>query len=106
LKETKTTKSGSDCPTLLHYLARVLLRTNPNLVNFMEDLPHVEAAARGECFRVYQSAFSHSDVVSLQTVATSVNALVSGLTQVKGEIVKLKGIRLSPEDQFVKVMEV
>jgi hypothetical protein len=53
-----------------------------------------------------KSAFSHLNVVSLQTVATSVNALVSGLTQVKGEIAKLKGIRLSPEDQFVKVMEV
>jgi hypothetical protein len=48
LKETKTAKAGSDCPTLLHYLARVLLRTNPSLVTFMEDLPHVEAAARGK----------------------------------------------------------
>lgn len=48
MKETKTAKASSDCPTLLHYLARVLLRTDVNLVNFIDELPHLEAAARGE----------------------------------------------------------
>jgi diaphanous 1 len=47
MKETKTVKGGPECPTLLHYLARVLLRTDPLLVTFIEDLPHLEAAARG-----------------------------------------------------------
>ena len=41
-------KGGPQCPTLLHYIARVLLRTDPTLVTFLEDMPHVEAAARGE----------------------------------------------------------
>jgi len=47
MKETKTVKGGPECPTLLHYIARVLLRTDPSLVNFIEDLFHLEAAARG-----------------------------------------------------------
>lgn len=48
LKETKTARGGPDCPTLLHYLARVLMRTDPSLVTFIEDLPNLEPAARGE----------------------------------------------------------
>jgi hypothetical protein len=47
MKETKTAKGGTDCSTLLHYLARVLLRTDPTLVQFVEEMPHLEAAARG-----------------------------------------------------------
>jgi diaphanous 1 len=49
MKEMKAANGRSDCPTLLHYLARVLLRSDPSLVTFIEDLPHVEAAARGKC---------------------------------------------------------
>jgi diaphanous 1 len=48
MKETKTAKAGTDCPTLLHYLAKVLMRTDASLVLFVEDLPHVEPAARGK----------------------------------------------------------
>lgn len=48
LKETKTAKATPDCPTLLHYIAKVLLRSDPSMVTFIEDMPHVEAAARGE----------------------------------------------------------
>jgi hypothetical protein len=48
LRETKSVKGGPQCPTLLHYIARVLLRTDPTLVTFLEDMPHIEAAARGE----------------------------------------------------------
>jgi diaphanous 1 len=49
MKETKTAKGDVDCPTLLHYLARVLLRTEPSIVLFHEDLPNLEPAARGMC---------------------------------------------------------
>lgn len=48
MKETRTAKAGSDCPTLLHYLARVLMRSDQGLVTFINDLPHIEAAARSE----------------------------------------------------------
>ena len=54
LKETKTAKGETKCPTLLHYLARVLLRTDPALVQFMDEMPHLEAAARGaQIFLLY-----------------------------------------------------
>lgn len=45
MKETRTAK-GSGCPTWMHYLARVLLRTDPTLILFTEEMPSVEAAAR------------------------------------------------------------
>jgi hypothetical protein len=51
---------------------------------------------------IAQPAFA----VSLQTVATSVHALVTGLSQVKAEVETCKGMNPSPEDHFVKVMEV
>lgn len=47
MKDTRTAKASPDCPTLLHYLARVLMKSVAELVNFMDDLPHLEAAARG-----------------------------------------------------------
>lgn len=45
MKETRTVK-GSGCPTLLHYLAKVLLRLDARLVLFLEDMPSLEPAAR------------------------------------------------------------
>jgi hypothetical protein len=42
LRDTRTGK-GATCPTLLHYLAKVLLRTDPRLVLFLEDIPSLEA---------------------------------------------------------------
>ncbi|KAJ6583786.1 hypothetical protein B0H10DRAFT_2168123 [Mycena sp. CBHHK59/15] len=90
MKETKTARGGTDCPTLLHYLARVLMRTDPSLTTFINDLPHLEAAAR----------------VSVQTITQSVNALVAGLGQVKDEIAQLKSMRGVPaNDQFIRVMQ-
>lgn len=48
MKETKTAKATPDCPTLLHYIARVLLRTEPKLTLFIEELPNLEPAARSK----------------------------------------------------------
>lgn len=94
LKETKTVKGGADCPTLLHYLAKVLLRSDPSLVNFIDELPHLEPAAR----------------VSVQTIMQSVNQLVSGLNQVRDEIAhakeEMKRSEVNAEDRFVAVMQV
>ncbi|KAG6832180.1 hypothetical protein H0H92_004911 [Tricholoma furcatifolium] len=89
LKETKTAKGTTDCPTLLHYLARVLLRTDPSLVNFIEGLPNLEPAAR----------------VSAQTLIQSVNALIIGLDQVRKEIKELRQDITTADDQFVPVMQ-
>ncbi|THG98335.1 hypothetical protein EW026_g3828 [Hermanssonia centrifuga] len=88
LKETKTAKGG-DCPTLLHYLARVLLRSDPSAVTFIEDMPHVEAAAR----------------VSVQTVIASVQALSSGLLNLQTEIRQLRSVATPSNDRFISVMQ-
>ncbi|ODN75497.1 hypothetical protein L202_06627 [Cryptococcus amylolentus CBS 6039] len=45
MKDTRTSK-GPDCPTMLHYLAKVLLNTNAKLILFAEETPAVEPAAR------------------------------------------------------------
>ncbi|WVW81462.1 hypothetical protein I302_103456 [Kwoniella bestiolae CBS 10118] len=45
MKETRTAK-GSGCPTMLHYLARILLRKDASLVLWSEDVPALEPAAR------------------------------------------------------------
>jgi diaphanous 1 len=45
LRDTRTGK-GTSCPTLLHYLAKVLLRSDPRLVLFLEELSSLEAVAR------------------------------------------------------------
>jgi diaphanous 1 len=47
MRETRTANGGKDCPTLLHYLACVLLRTDLTLLQFIDEIPHLEAAARG-----------------------------------------------------------
>ncbi|KAJ3876959.1 formin homology 2 domain-containing protein [Lentinula edodes] len=90
LKETKTVRGGAECPTLLHYLAKVLLRTDPSLLTFIEEMPHLEAAARA----------------SVQTTVQAVNSLVTGLNQVKNETNELKRLRdIRPNDQFVQIMQ-
>lgn len=89
LKETRTVKGGPECPTLLHYVAKVLLRTDPSLVTFADELPHLEAAAR----------------VSVQTVVTSVNSLTSGLGRVQQEVRNLQQATTPPGDRFIVVMQ-
>ncbi|KAJ3566776.1 hypothetical protein NP233_g6789 [Leucocoprinus birnbaumii] len=90
LKETKTARGGPSCPTLLHYLARVLLRSDPSLATFIDEMPNLEAAAR----------------TAVQPLLQSVNQLSSGLSRVKLEVDNLKEFGpLDGEDHFVQVME-
>jgi diaphanous 1 len=90
MKETKTASGGPDCPTLLHYLSRVLMRTDGSLIRFIDDLPNLEPAAR----------------VSLQAVVQSIHSLVSGLAQVSTEITQVQALAGRPgDDQFVQVMQ-
>jgi hypothetical protein len=109
MKETKTAKGGSECPTLLHYIARVLLRTDPSLVAFIGDVPHLEAAARGiyTLPLILRGCTYKFLSVSMQLIMQSVNSLVAGLQQVDGEIRQLRQSRTSPvDDQFIHVMQV
>lgn len=48
MKETKTANAGPGCPTLMHYVARLLLHSDPTLVTFIDDLPNLENAARSK----------------------------------------------------------
>ena len=99
-------KGGAGCPTLLHYVARVLLRTDPTLVTFLEDMPHIEAAARGE-LPPDEIGPSNRRVVSVSGLMTSISTLVSGLDLLQVELRRAKGIRVLPtRDRFIYVMEV
>ncbi|KAI6100735.1 hypothetical protein EDD16DRAFT_442119 [Pisolithus croceorrhizus] len=90
MKETKTTKRGPDCPTLLHYMARVLIRTDPKLTLFIEELPSVQAAAR----------------VSFQYVTQSVCSVVLSYRKVQEEVLFVKKLSSPlPSDKLVEVME-
>ncbi|KAF9184379.1 hypothetical protein BGZ50_003756 [Haplosporangium sp. Z 11] len=81
-------KPGSS--TLLHYLAKSIQSKDPNLLRFLEEVPHLEAAAR----------------ISVQTLMNSVNSLVAGMNQIREEIRVLRKIRISPpNDHFIEVME-
>lgn len=47
LRDTKPATPAPGTPTLLHYIVRLLNRTDKALVGFLDDCSHVEAAARG-----------------------------------------------------------
>ncbi|CAE6539850.1 unnamed protein product [Rhizoctonia solani] len=89
LKETKTAKGESECPTLLHYLARVLLRSEPSAILFIEQVPHLESAAR----------------VSVQTVMSGVNSIEAGLKKTTSEIISCRKSSNFPSDKFGSVMQ-
>lgn len=69
----------------------MILRSDPTVLNFLEEALHVEAASR----------------VSFQTVMGSVNSLVNGINQIQEEIRILKKMQISPVgDRFISIMEV
>ncbi|KAF8138924.1 hypothetical protein EV363DRAFT_1315171 [Boletus edulis] len=85
MKETKTARATPDCPTLLHYIARVLLRTEPKLTRFIEELPDLEPAAR----------------ISFQSVSQAVQSAITSRAKVEAEIQLMKQLRdPSANDQF------
>ncbi|KAF9909163.1 hypothetical protein EC991_009073 [Linnemannia zychae] len=76
--------------TLLHYLAKSIHSKDPSLLKFLEEVPHLEAAAR----------------ISVPTLMNSCNSLVTGMNQIREEIRVLRRIRISPpNDHFIDVME-
>ena len=107
LKETKTASGGTECPTLLHYLARVLLRTDPSLVMFIEEMPHLEPAARGRSICDPSNVkYSRGETVSVPTVIASVQSLTAGLAQLKEEVAAVQRLPTVGNDRFVTVMQV
>lgn len=88
LKETKPSQPTPSTPTLLHYLVRVLNKTDKTLVGFLDDCSHVEAAAR----------------LSTTLIMQSVTSLISAHATVKEEMSTLQRISISSQsDRFVDV---
>ncbi|KAJ3085669.1 hypothetical protein HK102_013942 [Quaeritorhiza haematococci] len=75
-------------PTLLHYLARQLQEKNPDAVDFMVEMPAVELACR----------------VSIPAIVSSIEALNTGIAQIRSEIAILKP-DLKEYDRFVMILE-
>ena len=92
MRDTKAIENNAKgTSTLLHYLANTLEFKQRDLITFMDELPHLEVAAR----------------VSVVTLMASVNSLATGVAQIREEIRILRRIRLSPEnDKFIEVMSV
>jgi len=67
----------------------VLLRADPELVNFIDDMRSVEAAAR----------------ISVQTLLASAKSLVTGLEQIEDEMRVLKKTGVPSGDRFIFVMK-
>ncbi|CAG8598416.1 20441_t:CDS:2, partial [Rhizophagus irregularis] len=91
IRDTKAVENNSKGTlTLLHYLAATLEETQSDLLTFMDDLPHLEAAAR----------------ISVITLIASVNELTNGIDSIKEEIDNMKNLQIKQQnDYFVKIME-
>ncbi|BGP21424.1 hypothetical protein JCM10295v2_000299 [Rhodotorula toruloides] len=90
LKDVLSASASPATPTLLHYLVRIVAKQDSTLLEFHDDLPHLEAASR------------ISSATAMQTVQT----LVAGANQVEQELDILRESRvLDGEDRFVQVME-
>ncbi|PWZ03137.1 hypothetical protein BCV70DRAFT_12160 [Testicularia cyperi] len=90
LRDTKPSAPTPATPTLLHYLVRLLNKTDKTLVGFLDECSHVEAAAR----------------LSTQAVNQSISALITGHDTVVEEMRVLQKIRISSQsDRFMAVTE-
>ncbi|KAF9585106.1 hypothetical protein BGW38_003868 [Lunasporangiospora selenospora] len=81
-------KPGSN--TLLHYLAKALHEKDPTHIRFLEEVPHLEAAAR----------------ISVSNLSNSINSMVAGMNQIREEVKTMRQIAgTPPNDRFIEVME-
>src|SRR5438045_4607979 len=92
MRDTKAVENNSKgTATLLHYLAFTIETNQKELITFMDELPHLEAAAR----------------ISVASVMSSVTSLAASISQIKDEMHVLKQIRLATEnDRFSDVIGV
>jgi len=88
LKETRTAQTASPCPTLLHYLAKALRRSDPALIQFQEELPHLEEAAR----------------LTPQAVFVAAHNISKGLEQVK-QTTRLCATNERREEKYLSAMQ-
>jgi hypothetical protein len=71
MADTKADSSADAAvPTLLHYLARVLIKAAPMLIDFKQELPHLQAASK----------------LSAVSLHASIHTLNAGLAHMEQEI--------------------
>ena len=86
----------------------MLLRNEPLLVTFIDEIPHLEGAARGKdaLYHLKRRSTDRDLSVSVPTVFQSIQTLVNGLATVNTEIIQLSREPLEAGDRFLKVMQV
>ncbi|CAO3598600.1 unnamed protein product [Absidia cylindrospora] len=92
MRDTKAEGEGvSNLPTLLHYLVYFLSKTGQDVVNFKEEVTHLEAAAK----------------LSPPALFASVNILSANLSQIRDELSMHQRKRMSmlQIDRFAESME-
>lgn len=90
LKDTKPAQSSPGTPSLLHFLVKVLNKADKSLVGFLDECPHVEAAAR----------------LSTPTISATVQTLITGFKSLaqESDIIRMARITTS-QDTFLQAME-
>ncbi len=91
---------------LTTHIARVLVRTDGTAINFIEEMPYLEAASRSTPTRSSTEFFADLSSVSSQALFMNVANVASGLEQVKQAVRVTKGARNAEDDHFLPVMEV
>jgi len=81
------------------------MRSNPSLILFLEDLPHVEAAARGTAFLKLLALRLTLPSVSVQIILQTIHGLTQGLERVVEEVTTVKSSPKQTGDLFVRIME-
>lgn len=81
------------------------MRNDPELVNFIEDMPSLESAARSTCAVLTFYAVILHYAVSVQVTLHAVHQFSGGLDQIKQEILRHSKQR-DASDKFVDVMKV
>lgn len=87
LTKLTNTKDLDNKHTLLHYMVETIENKFPELLNFGEELPHVERAAR----------------VSLENIQKTMHQMTTSLKNLKSDLENSK-VPQSPDDKFVEVM--
>ncbi|KAJ3013426.1 hypothetical protein HKX48_005760 [Thoreauomyces humboldtii] len=93
LKDTRAnrgTNNNKSLPTLLHYLVARLDQSQPELVDFLREMPRAELAAR----------------ICIPALLASVKDLRRGVDGVTAELAEMRKLdHVAPDDAFVSTME-
>lgn len=113
MRDTRAEGEGvSNVPTLLHYLVYFLSKSDDDVVNFRQDISHLQAAAKCKYTHFMPLAHKNTDIhafllVSAPTLFATVNSLNGNVNQIKEEL-SMNTRRKTSElqiDRFAEAME-